>query len=200
MSSHEEGQEITSLHEAPPWTLTRRVRELRPYTRNHHELSVGGSWNYVLPIPYPCFTNNHKVLMHTNFMLIYISNHPNISYQTHQFQPIQSDISCIFTCFIPNIGYSNQSYNQQSKHEKAHKFSVPVSLKLGTLAQAKEVFCSSCRSSLRRDCQQKIQQGLRVLAWARPLCVSETTPRPKVRSLAWVTTTAKHLRLSRVLA
>jgi len=45
---HETFVELHSGCEAPPWALTKRVRELRPYMRYHYELSLRGSGNYVL--------------------------------------------------------------------------------------------------------------------------------------------------------
>ena len=74
-----------------------------------------------------------------------------------------------------------------------------VSLKPRTLAQAKGVFRSSYRFSLRQDCQQRALQDSRVLVQASPPCLSEVTPRPKVRFLAWATTAATCLRLSCIL-
>ncbi|QCE14715.1 hypothetical protein DEO72_LG11g1719 [Vigna unguiculata] len=61
---------------------------------------------------------------------------------------------------------------------------APVSLKPWTFAQAKEVFHSSYRPSLRQDYQERDLQVSRVLAWASPPRLSETTLRSKVRSLA----------------
>ena len=49
---------LRSNHEAPPWDLTKRFMELRP--KPYH--------NHVSP-------TNHKVIMHTNLMLIFITNH-----------------------------------------------------------------------------------------------------------------------------
>jgi len=93
---------LTKLYnEAPPWTswnyvlsmrhhhelsLT-RVMELRPDheapLRNHRGITswpwgttTKPSWNYVLTIPKSCLTNQRNIIMHTNLMPIYITNHP----------------------------------------------------------------------------------------------------------------------------
>jgi len=75
---------------------------------------------------------------------------------------------------------------------------APVSLKPGIFAQAKEVFRSSYKPSLRRDCQQRALQVSRVLAWTSPPRLSETAIRSKVRSLPRVLAEARPSRLSEI--
>jgi len=87
---------LTELYnEAPPRTSWNYVLSMR----HHYELSLTRvmelrpdqwgtttqpSWNYVLTTPESCFSNQHKVIIHTNSMLTFITNHPiHVTCQDH---------------------------------------------------------------------------------------------------------------------
>jgi len=74
---------------------------------------------------------------------------------------------------------------------------APVSLKPWTLAQEK--FAQATGPRLGETANKELCRILRVLAWASPSRLSETTPRPKVRFLTWATTVVTRVRLPRLL-
>jgi len=107
MNSHQEVHRITSIrwgttmnsdHEIHGITSIRWGTTMNTHNEVHGITSIrwGTTMNShqeghgITSYPYHIHVspNNDRVLMHINFMPIYITNNPNISYQTHQFQPI----------------------------------------------------------------------------------------------------------------
>ena len=164
--------ELRPDHVAPP----RNQRGITSWPmRHHHEISPRDSWNYALtdeapPWNYRGITfwlHQHHVpstnLNHRSyqFHVTFITNPPtHVTCQDHAkliipAHTIRSYMHIHILHTLNRVIQTKLTINQLKawKRTVMEQILVPISLKPGTLAQAEEVFHSSYRSSLRRDCQ-----------------------------------------------
>jgi len=120
---------------------------------------------------YPCLIhvsiNILRVLMHTNFMPICMTNHPSISYQAHTNSSILAHnihITCMFTPFMFKIEQTSQSSNQQQLCKETSRTYARSCSSWEPSLKREEWARSSCRLSLRRDCEQRSWKISRALA------------------------------------
>ena len=171
-------------NEAPPWAPTNKGHGITSWPiRHHHAIIVElrpthtkimshqpSMKSTCIPTSFQ-YSINHPTTFHRYIM-------PNSSNPTHTIRSYMH-IQILHTLnrvIQTKLTINNQKHGQGTTMEQ---ILAPVSLKPGTIAQAKEVFHSSHRSSLRRDFQQRAPAKFASSCWGEPSSPERDYPSSK---------------------